>query len=370
MSSCSPLRLRAPLERAGLLIVLAALSACDIPTEVPAFDVRWVFSVLGYTIAVDQLLPATGVTIADGNFLVGTDTVILNETLGSLCPACIASVPPLPKPLFSQVFNQTGNLATDVVSVQLVSGSISLAIQNNLGFDPIRPAAAAPGTMVIALYDVNAGGRVLVLDTLDGSVLTDSVPNGALTTVLLNLVPGTVSSTIYVEVDLFSPAGDPVPSDLTATLDITLVVGPVSVSSATLDVDGRAVTLDPTGLGVEDIDSDVTERILSGAIILAIENPFGVGVDVVFDISGPGFTTLQRALNISSAPTSTVTVSYTGAEFRKFLGQPGVQASGNGTVSAPGGPVTVTPTQELVVEADLDLTVTIGGGDSSCLTCL
>jgi hypothetical protein len=29
-------------------------------------------------------------------------------------------------------------------------------------------------------------------------------------------------------------------------------VGPVSVSSATLDVDGRAVTLDPTGLGVED----------------------------------------------------------------------------------------------------------------------
>ena len=40
MSPCSQLRFRAPLERAVLLIVLAALSGCDVPTELPIFDVR------------------------------------------------------------------------------------------------------------------------------------------------------------------------------------------------------------------------------------------------------------------------------------------------------------------------------------------
>ena len=92
-----------------------------------------------------------------------------------------------------------------------------------------------------------------------------------------------------------------------------------------------------------------------------IQNPFGVGVDLSFDISGSGFTTLQRAVSISSAATSTVTISYTGDDFRRFLGQPNVQASGTGTVVAPGGPATVTPTQELVFEASIDLTVTVGG---------
>ncbi len=361
MSSCSLLRFRAPLERAGLLIVLAALSGCEVPTEIPEFDVRWVVPLLEDAISVDQLLPGTGVVISGGNFQVDADTVTLNETLGSLCSACIDSGIPVPKPAFNLVYNRTGLLATDVVSVQLVSGSISLAIQNDLGFDPIRPAPGSPGTMTVTVYDVDVLGRQLAQVTLDGAIITDSLPDGALTTIPLNLAPGTVSSTIFTEVNVFSPAGDPVPIDLTARLDITAAVGTVLVSSALIDVDGRSVTLDPTSLDVDQIDTDVTSRIQNGSIILDIQNPFGVGVDLSFDISGSGFTTLQRAVSISSAATSTVTISYTGDDFRRFLGQPNVQASGTGTVVAPGGPATVTPTQELVFEASIDLTVTVGG---------
>jgi len=362
MSSCSLLRFRAPLERAGLLIVLAALSGCDVPTELPEFDVRWVVPLLQDTIAVDQLLPGTGVVIVGGNFQVDADTVTLNETLGSLCGACIDSGGfPVPKPLFNLVYDQTGLLATDVVSVELVSGSISLAIQNDLGFDPIRPAPGSPGTMTVTVYDVDVLGRQLAQVTLDGSIPADSLPDGALTTIVLNLAPGTVSSTIFTEVNVFSPAGDPVPIDLNASLDITATVGPVLVSSALIDVDGRSVTLDPTTLDVDEIDTDVTNRIQNGSIILDIQNPFGVGINLSFDISGSGFTTLQRAVSISSAATSTVTISYTGDDFRRFLGQLNVQVSGAGAVVAPGGPATVTPTQELVLEASLDLTVTVGG---------
>ena len=369
MSSCSPPRFRAPLERAGLLIVLAALSGCDVPTELPEFDVRWVVPLLQDTIAVDQLLPGTGVVIVGGNFQVDADTVVLNETLGSLCSDCIAlNGLTVPKPLFDTLFTQTGNLATDVVSVQLVSGSISLAIQNDLGFDPIRPAPGSPGTMVVTIYDVDVFGRQLAQVTLDGAILTDSLPNGALTTIVLNLAPGTVSSTIFTEVDIFSPVGDSVMIDVNAGLDVTVAVGPVLVSSALIDVDGRSVTLDPTNLDVDQIDSDVTNRIQNGSIILDIQNPFGVGVDLSFDISGSGFTTLQRAVSISSAATSTVTIPYTGDDFRLFLGQLNVQVSGAGAVVAPGGPATVTPTQELVFEARIDLTVRVGGS-LDCIFC-
>ena len=371
MSPCSQLRFRAPVEKAGLLIVLAALSGCDVPTDVPEFDVRWILPVLEDTIAVDQFLPATGVTISGGNFLVDADTVLLNETLASLCSACIDSGGvPVAKPLFNLTYDQTGSLATDVVSVDLVSGSISLAIQNDLGFDPIRPAAGSPGTMTVTIYDVDASGRQLSQVTLDGAIPTDSLPNGALTTILLNLAPGTVSSTIFAEVDLVSPAGDPVPINLNpliTKLDITVAVGPVSVSSATLDVTSQTVDLDPTDLDVADIDTDVVERVLEGSLVLEIQNPFDVGVDLTFDIIAPD-TTISKRVVISSDATSTVTLSYMGDDFCRFLGQPNVRTSGTGTVVAPGGEATVTPTQELVFEASLDLMLQVGGSTSGqCL---
>ena len=359
MSPCSQLRFRAPLERAVLLIVLAALSGCDVPTELPIFDVRWVIPVEETSISVDDLLPATGVTISGGNFVVEADTVVLNQTLGSLCAACLDSGGfAVPKPVFDTVFTQTGNLATDVVSVQLVSGSFSVAIQNDLGFDPIRPAAGIPGTMTITLYDVDTGGRQLSQVTLDGAVLTDSLPNGALTTIQLNFQPGTVSSTIFAEIDLDSPAGDPVPIDPNARLDITVAMGPFSVSSATLVVDSLSVPLESINLDVGDIDTSVTDRLQLGSLILDIQNPFGVGVTLDLDISGFGFQTISKNdITISNGATSSVTGTYTAEELRRFLGQADVLVSGSGTVL--GGPATVTATDEVVIEVTLDIELEI-----------
>ena len=358
MSPCSQLRFRAPVEKAVLLIVVAALSGCDVPTSLPIYDVRWVIPVEETSISVDDLLPATGVTISGGNFVVDADTVFLNETLGSLCSACLDSGGfPVPKPVFDTVFTQTGNLATDVESVQLVSGSISLAIQNDLGFDPIRPAAGTPGTMTVTIYDVDASGRQLSQVTLDGAIPTDSLPNGALTTIPLNFAPGTVSSTIFAEVDLDSPAGDPVPINPNNRLDIAVAQGPFSVSSATLVVDSLAVNPDPIDLDVEDIDSTVVNRIESGSLILDIQNPFGVEVELTLHISGPGFTTISKDVTISNLGTSSVSITYMAAELQRFLGQPNVQISGDGLVL--GGPATVTPTDQVVIETDLDIVLEI-----------
>lgn len=364
MTFCTRLRLRALLERAGLLIILAALSGCDVPTSLPVFDVRWVFPIEDTSISVADLLPANVDTIG-GSFQVNVAPIALAQTLGGLCPACVPfDGLTVLKPAFSISYNESGALPADVVSVELESGSISLAIQNNLGFDPIRPAAAANGTLTITIRDGDITGPVLGQVVLDGA--TDSLPNGSLTTVSLVLAPGTVSSTIVSVVDLVSPLGDTnVLIDVNAGLDITATVGPsgdpILVSSATIDVDGRAVSMDQTMLDLEDIETDIVDRILSGSLILDIQNPFGVGISVVVEIGGPGITTLQRTLNIDSGPTSSVTLSYTGAELRSFLGKTGVFFRGVGTVTSPGVPATVTPTQEIAIQSSLDVMLEIGG---------
>ena len=335
MSPCSQLRFRAPVEKAVLLIVVAALSGCDVPTALPIFDVRWVIPVEETSISVAEFLPAD-VTVAGGNFEVtNVADVVLSRTLDVLCPDCIPlNGLTVDKPLFNLVYNLSGSLPADVVSVELVSASISLAMRNDLGFDPIRPAVAAPGTMTITIHDVDATGPELGRVVLDGNVATDSVPDGALTTVSLPLQPGTLTSTFVAVVDVFSPLGDPVLIDITNSFDITVTVGTVSVSSATLDVDGLTVNLDTIPLDAGGIDSTAVNRIQSGSLILDIQNPFGVGVDSLsLDISGsfPG-SPIQKGLIIGSGATSSVTLTYTATELQSFLGQPNVQISGSGTV--------------------------------------
>jgi hypothetical protein len=358
MSLTSRLRFRAPLKRASLFGVLAALSACDVPTELPIFDVRWVVTVDSTALGVDELLPSN-VTVSGGNFDVAVTPVLLTQTLGSLCPACIAADGlTVPKLLFNLTYNQTGDLGTDVVSVELVSGSISLDIQNNLGFDPINPAAATFGTFRVTLFDTNASGRQLAQVIVDGAT-GGSIPAG-FSQIPLTLAPGTVSSTIFAEIDVVSPAGDLVLINVLNGFDITVTVGTISVSSATVDVDGLSVSIDQSDLDVGDIDTSVVERVVSGSLILDIQNPFGVGVNISLDISGPFFTTIQKNVTITNATTSSVTITYTGAELRSFLGQTTVQITGVGTVVA-STPATVAPGQEVVIEATLNINLEIGG---------
>jgi hypothetical protein len=354
------LSFRALLGRVSVLALLAVLSGCDVPTEIPLFDVRWVIPIDSTSIPVSDLLPAD-VAVSGGNFQLTVGPVGLTQTLGALCPACILIDGSfVPTPAFNISYQNGGTLPTDVVSATLASGSISIDIQNNLGFDPIRPAVADPGTMTITIHDVDAAGPVIGQVVLDGA--TDAIPNGALTNVSMPLTPGSLSPTFVVVIDLDTPAGDTnVLIDINATLDITAIPGAILVSSATLDVDGRAVGFPQTTLDVVTIDPDIVSRILNGALIVDVQNPFGVAISVQVEIGAPGIVTLQRTLDIGSAPTSSVALNYTGAEFQSFLGQPGVFFRGNGAVDSPGVPATVTPIQEVVIETSLDLTLEIGG---------
>ena len=160
------------------------------------------------------------------------------------------------KPAFSVTYQDIGTLPTDVVSVEMESGVISLGIQNNLGFDPIRPAVADPGTMTMTLYDGDITGPVLAQVVLDGS--TDALPDGMLTTIPLNLVQAPSTSTILTVIDIVSPLGDTnVLIDVKRRPQYHGDVGTILVSSATVNVDGLTVDIAEQQLDLQDIDADI-----------------------------------------------------------------------------------------------------------------
>ena len=124
-------------------------------------------------------------------------------------------------------------------------------------------------------------------------------------------------------------------------------------------MDGLTVDIDQQQLDLEDIDEDIVLNVQTESLLLDVQNPFGVAISLVVEIGGPGIVTLQRTLDIGSGPTSSATLSYTGAELQTFLGKPGVFFRGSGTVT--GGPLTVTPDQVVVIKATLDVDLEIGG---------
>ena len=84
-----------------------------------------------------------------------------------------------------------------------------------------------------------------------------------------------------------------------------------------------------------------------------------MSVTAVLDINHPGGV-LRRSLEIPAAESSSVTLEYTGDEIRSFMGKPNVTLSGSGTASAPGGTVRIEPTDVMILDARLDLTLRVG----------
>ena len=129
-----------------------------------------------------------------------------------------------------------------------------------------------------------------------------------------------MNGAIEANVTIDSPDGDPVTIDASASVSATASPENVRVASVSVDVSGETVTLDPVSLDVEDVSSDIADRVVEGAFIVDVTNPFGVGATFDLTIDGPTITPIVRSVSIGPDPTSTVVVSFTGAEIRSFLG--------------------------------------------------
>lgn len=337
-----------PIRATLALVGLAILTGCDVPTEAPIIEQRWILPVDNTTISVNELLPS-GVTVSGSNFAVTIGAFSSSRTLGELCPSCAAFEGLTgPAPAFNGTFTLTQALPTNVSQATVVSGSVVIDIQNGFSFDPL----AGGGTMTVTLYDGQGGRQV------GRTVFSNSLPSGATVSQTLTLASGSITG-MYVTADLASPGGQIATIGTSQRLTITAKPSPVLVSSARVNVSNRTVTFAPADLDVEDIDSAISDRIQQGGLILDITNPFGVSVAAQVDITYPGGK-ITKPLAVGSGATSTASMTYTGAEFRTFMGKPNVRMTGSGTISSSAGTITVTPGQQVVIKAKIDLTLKIG----------
>jgi hypothetical protein len=311
---------------------------------------------------VGEILPGSVTVTPDSTaFLVSLDPVSFSETLGGLCPACVPLAgSTVPKPAFNGGFTSILGLDPRIVSVTVVGGELVVEVENGLNFDPLNPAGGAPGIATFTLADASDGDQMALL-TLDGT--DTALPPGGTLTRSAPLLPGTVEGDLEITVQVDSPEGDAVTVDPAMSMAVTASTQDLLVSQVRADVSGEEVALDPVDLGMEEIDQAFTDRIVRGALVVDVVNPFAIGgsLDIVIEDLGSGNPYVEKTAVLGPGPESRLRIELAREEFQTFLGRPGVFLSGRARLAPDAGVVTMTPGQELVVEVSFDLTVEVGG---------
>lgn len=339
---------------------VALLGACDVPTDPPQVESRWIVPAEETSFGVADLLPGDVTLTADSSaFLVDFDPISFSQTLSGLCPACAAADGlTVPKPAFAGGFASNLSFPPEVSAIELLDGQVEVELVNGFNFDPIRPASGVYGSITLTITD-EADGDVIGSTTIDGQG-TAFGPGSTLTRDI-DVLPVSVEGAIRARVDLVSPTGDPVTVDASLSIPVTVTPRDITVGRVTIDVANEVVSLDPRSLDLEDVDEELVDHVVSGDFVLDVVNPFGVAADFQITISGPTITTIQKSAAISSQAESTVVIEFTVSEIRSFLGEPGVVLAGGATVDPAAAPVSVLPGERLILTAALDLTLLIGG---------
>ena len=345
------------LRAVGALLILAT-TACDLPSEAPSWDTRWIVRADSTRIGIGELLPdRINLNDAGDLFSVQVDPTSLSWTLLELCPPCAGlDGQTVPKPPFQGSVSESADFPSDVVTIQVRSGSVVARVTNGFPFDPLRPTAGAFGMLTATLLD--GAGRFLDSVVLSGTAT--AFPSGGTVTVPLDVGSVGVSDRFTVTISIDSPAGDAAMIDITDRLMVEVLPQIVLLESADVRIPTDSVTVDPVELGLEDMDEEVVDRVESGALLLDVRNPFQISVSLTLLISGSTFTPISKPIDVSPGQ-GDVRVELSGAELRSFLGAPDATFSGVGTVTTAAGVQRVTPLQGVDIIARLDLTLRIGG---------
>lgn len=334
----------------------AALGAAciDFPSEPPKFEELFVVRAVDLYIGAADLAPDLIAVNSDSSaFVLVSDSTTFSATLAQMCGACVAANgTTISKPAFNYTFNSTVPKPADLVSAQITGGSITLFLMNNLGFDPIRPSAsptAQRGTMTVTL---RRGPTAVATYTMNGATI--DFPHGIQRTVNVPLSAFVFDQALTAEVNINSPAGDPVL--INTSNSVTIIAGPVRTNIGQITLNVASQTFGDTNeLDLSDMDTDLGDRIQGGGIRLRFENPFNVTGAFNLVITGPGVS-ITRSITMTANATSANRVSLTADEIRSLLGKV-LEVQVNGSFSAPGGQLTVTPAQVAIISTDLELAI-------------
>ena len=353
-----PRRLRLP-----AVLLAGLLAACEVPSAPPILQQTWAVPGDSSGIGVTELLP-TGVQVSGGSFTATTQPGTMSSTLAQLCgqPACqSATTVSAPVPAFSGSLQQGIGFPSGVTNVTVSGGTLTLAIANTLGFDPLRPnGAAAPYGSAAVLVSSGATSRT---QTFDGS--TQAMPTGQTTTLSVALPTGAYTGSLTVMITFTVPAGGTASLRGSNAVAVTATVQGLTASSATVGLLNKPFSVAPTAFDLADVDfSDI---VAGGELALRITNPLMAQAAATLTLSAPaqgtsGAVSITKPLPIPAGATQTTTIALTAAELRSLLGKTGVTIglAGTATGLGSGSTVTVTPTQRIAVKSTIRLLLNAG----------
>lgn len=327
-------------------------AACiEFPSEPPKFEELFVVRAVDLYLGAADLAPAEiGITADSSAFVLVSDSTTFSASLGQMCGPCVAANgTTISKPAFNYTFSNTVPKPTNLVSATISGGTVTLKLVNNLGFDPIRPSATARGTMSVTL---RRGTTAVASYVMDGNTI--DFPNGINRTVNIPLSAFVYDQALTAEVNINSPAGDPVL--INTSNSVTIIAGPVRANIPQVTVNVASQTFGDTNeLDLSDLETDLGDKILGGGIRFQFQNPFNVGGSFSLVIIGPGVS-INRSITMTANGTSSGRVSLTAAELQSLLGKV-LEVQVNGSFSAPGGQLTLTPDQVAIISTDLELAI-------------
>lgn len=338
---------------AGVLLLVAGVSACDLPTGMPRWETTWITPSEETSVHVTELLPAGLMVNVDTTaFELAIDPVNESWTLSEFCAACPPVTSVAPKPAFTATVSTTAPIPAAVQSVDVQGGSIDLVLTNGFDFDPIRPGAASDsGSITITVSSGTTTVASLVVDGRTQSFAPNTTKN-----LSLPFVPSTITGDLDVDLTIDSPAGDQTTLNPNDVLGLALSSDGILVSEATISVAGQAIEGVEAELDLSDVDLDA---IRDGTIFLDVVNPFGVTGDLTITIDPLDGASIVKSVGLPSG-TGSVQVDFTEEEMSRLIGEVSTMSI-TGTMDP--GTVTVTPDMAITVGMRLRVTIEVGGND-------
>ena len=232
--------------------------------------------------------------------------------------------------------------------------TLTVTITNGFNFDPIRPSAAARGSLTIT---VKSGATTIGTDSITGS--TTSLAAGAKLVRKISL-SGTVTGTsgLQIVTMLNSPAGDPVAIDMSQSLVVTGSSGPLYVANAQVNLASQSVSAAPSELDLSGIDSTIIKHADSGSLLLAVDNPFAVTGNLSVTFIGGAFP-ITKSIALATGKSSP-SIDFSKSEIDALFGHH-LSVTFGGAVSGTG--ITVAPGQAVSVASHLLIGVNVGGSN-------
>ncbi|HEU5357642.1 MAG TPA: hypothetical protein VFU45_00885 [Gemmatimonadales bacterium] len=344
----------------ALAAALASLGACnDLPTSLPIVPTTWILPIKADTISVAQFLPAS-VDTAGGLFVTSVKRDSIRQSLGQMCAACGAvngttdSVP-----AFTVTLAHADSFPSQVISITPGGFALSYRLDNNLGFDPLRPGVGQFGSIVTVLKD--STGAVIATDSVDGA--SDSLASGTSLTRNIPLGSNPISGLVNVVATITVPHGDPVTIDTSAAFQVTTLTDTATLAGVTVQLTSQSIQSDSLSVDWSGIGSDMQSNLQGAELRLDIQNPFTAAGSGSVSFKQGGTDVIPAKALTFAAGASTDTLSITQSEIQSLTsaGKFSILVNASVSGSGPGQSVALTPTQVATVAGHVLLSIVYGG---------